>query len=87
MSRSSKKGPFVDPKLMKRVEEMNDSKQKRMLKTWSREARNHATAATLVLPLVAPSGETEKLLIGVFFDRQYEAVDQIDFMDASQPSM
>ena len=24
MSRSSKKGPFVDPKLMKRVEEMND---------------------------------------------------------------
>ena len=36
MSRSSKKGPFVDPKLMKRVEEMNDSKQKRMLKTWSR---------------------------------------------------
>src|SRR6478672_10751312 len=33
---SSKKGPFVDPKLMKRVEEMNDSKQKRMLKTWSR---------------------------------------------------
>ena len=36
MSRSSKKGPFVDPKLMKRVEEMNESKQKRMLKTWSR---------------------------------------------------
>jgi small subunit ribosomal protein S19 len=36
MSRSSKKGPFVDPKLMKRVEEMNESKQKRMLRTWSR---------------------------------------------------
>ena len=36
MSRSSKKGPFVDPKLMHRVEEMNESKQKRMLKTWSR---------------------------------------------------
>ena len=36
MSRSSKKGPFVDPKLMSRVEEMNESKQKRMLKTWSR---------------------------------------------------
>ncbi len=36
MSRSSKKGPFVDPKLMKRVEEMNETKQKRMLKTWSR---------------------------------------------------
>ena len=36
MSRSSKKGPFVDPKLMKRVEEMNETRQKRMLKTWSR---------------------------------------------------
>ena len=38
MSRSSKKGPFVDPKLMKRVEEMNESKQKRKLKTWSRSS-------------------------------------------------
>ena len=36
MSRSSKKGPYVDPKLLKRVEEMNETKQKRMLKTWSR---------------------------------------------------
>ena len=38
MSRSSKKGPYVDPKLMKRVEEMNETKQKRMLKTWSRSS-------------------------------------------------
>ena len=36
MSRSSKKGPFVEPRLMKRVEEMNETRQKRMLKTWSR---------------------------------------------------
>ena len=36
MSRSSKKGPFVEPKLMKRVEQMNETRQKRMLKTWSR---------------------------------------------------
>ena len=38
MSRSSKKGPFVDPKLLKRVEEMNTTQQKRMLKTWSRSS-------------------------------------------------
>jgi small subunit ribosomal protein S19 len=38
MSRSSKKGPFVEPRLMKRVEEMNESRQKRMLKTWSRSS-------------------------------------------------
>ncbi|HJW76596.1 MAG TPA: 30S ribosomal protein S19 [Thermoleophilia bacterium] len=36
MSRSTKKGPFVDERLMARVLEMNASGQKRMLKTWSR---------------------------------------------------
>ncbi len=38
MSRSSKKGPFVEPRLLKRVEEMNETRQKRMLKTWSRSS-------------------------------------------------
>src|SRR3989440_855303 len=36
MSRSSKKGPFVEERLMARVEAMNASGDKRMLKTWSR---------------------------------------------------
>ena len=36
MSRSSKKGPFVEERLMSRIEEMNTSGQKRMVKTWSR---------------------------------------------------
>ena len=36
MSRSSKKGPFVDERLMTRVEAMNASGEKRMLRTWSR---------------------------------------------------
>jgi small subunit ribosomal protein S19 len=36
VSRSSKKGPYVDAKLMARIEEMNQSRQKRMLRTWSR---------------------------------------------------
>ncbi len=36
MSRSSKKGPFVEERLMSRVEAMNASGEKRMLKTWSR---------------------------------------------------
>ncbi len=36
MSRSSKKGPFVEDRLMARVEAMNNSGEKRMLKTWSR---------------------------------------------------
>ncbi len=38
MSRSLKKGPFVDPKLLKRIEDMNVASEKRMLRTWSRSS-------------------------------------------------
>ena len=36
MSRSIKKGPFVEEKLYKRIVEMNDKGEKRVIKTWSR---------------------------------------------------
>ena len=36
MSRSSKKGPYGDPKLLKKVEALNRSDEKAVLKTWSR---------------------------------------------------
>lgn len=36
MGRSIKKGPFVQPKLLKRVKEMNAADEKRVIKTWSR---------------------------------------------------
>ena len=36
MSRSSKKKPFVEEKLLKRVDAMNESGKKEVLKTWSR---------------------------------------------------
>jgi small subunit ribosomal protein S19 len=36
VSRSSKKGPFVEERLLKRIEEMNASGDKRPLRTWSR---------------------------------------------------
>ena len=38
MSRSTKKGPFVQPQLYKRVQEMNAAGEKRILKTWSRSS-------------------------------------------------
>ena len=38
MSRSIKKGPFVQPVLLKRVQEMNESGKKQVLKTWSRSS-------------------------------------------------
>ena len=34
MSRSIKKGPFVNEKLLKRIQEMNDKGEKKVLKTW-----------------------------------------------------
>ena len=36
MGRSIKKGPFVAPELIKRVVEMNEKGEKKVLKTWSR---------------------------------------------------
>ena len=36
MSRSTKKGPFVQPKLLAKVEKMNESGKKEVIRTWSR---------------------------------------------------
>ena len=36
MARSVKKGPYIDPKLLKKIEAMNRSGDKRVLKTWAR---------------------------------------------------
>ena len=38
MSRSSKKGPYVDLRLLSRVETMNRTNDKRVLRTWSRDS-------------------------------------------------
>ena len=36
MSRSLKKGPFVEPKLLKKIEAMNAQSDKKVIRTWSR---------------------------------------------------
>lgn len=38
MPRSLKKGPYVDAKVLKRIQVMNESGEKRVLKTWSRRS-------------------------------------------------
>ena len=38
MSRSIKKGPYVQPVLLKRVQQMNETGEKKILKTWSRSS-------------------------------------------------
>jgi small subunit ribosomal protein S19 len=36
MSRSLKKGPYIEPKLLRRIEDMNQRNEKTVIRTWSR---------------------------------------------------
>ncbi len=38
MGRSLKKGPYVDPKLLKKIRELNEKGEKRVIRTWSRDS-------------------------------------------------
>lgn len=38
MSRSLRKGPYVHPKLLRKIKEMNEKKEKEVVKTWSRDS-------------------------------------------------
>ncbi len=38
MSRSTKKGPFIEERLLAKIEAMNSANQKKVLKTWSRDS-------------------------------------------------
>ena len=38
MVRSSKKGPYVDPRLVKKINRINDSGKRKPIKTWSRNS-------------------------------------------------
>jgi len=38
VGRSLKKGPYCDPKLLKKIEKMNQNNKKKVIKTWSRRS-------------------------------------------------
>jgi len=38
MGRSTKKGPYVDPRLLEKVRKMNETGEKRVIRTWSRSS-------------------------------------------------
>jgi small subunit ribosomal protein S19 len=38
MARSLKKGPYVDPKLLAKIQELNKTREKKVIKTWSRRS-------------------------------------------------
>lgn len=77
----------VRSQLLQSFDAVRDDQKPRLLKTGVSDNPDHATAMTLVLPLVAPTGETEKLLVGVFYDRRYDPIEQIDFMEVSHPAI
>ena len=52
MSRSTKKGPYVQPVLLKRVIEMNEAGEKRILKTWSRSSTIFPESLVTHLPFM-----------------------------------
>ncbi len=37
MSRSAKKGPYIDPKVVKKIQNLDSTGQKKIIKTWSRD--------------------------------------------------
>ncbi len=38
MSRSLKKGPYIDPKLLRKVENLNNARKREVIRTWSRSS-------------------------------------------------
>src|SRR2546430_14146789 len=53
VSRSSKKGPFVDTRLLGRIEAMNASGEKRMVRTWSRASTGFPERGGHTIPVHA----------------------------------
>jgi hypothetical protein len=84
---SSKFTQRVRPQLLENFDAVRDEQMPRLLKTGVNASSGHAAAVTIVLPLVANTGETEKLLVGVFYDRRFDAIDQIDYLDMSRPTI
>ena len=58
MPRSLKKGPFVDDHLLKKVDELNESNEKRVIKTWSRRS-------TIIPDMVGHTGVFEAVVKAV----------------------
>ena len=56
MARSAKKGPFIDLKLLHRVEEMNETAKNAVIKTWSR--RSTIVPAMIGHTLAVHNGKT-----------------------------
>jgi hypothetical protein len=76
----------VKPQLFENYDAVRTEQTPRLLKTGAADAE-YARAETIILPLVTKTGETEMLLVGVFYDRRFDAIDHIDYLTVSYPSV
>jgi hypothetical protein len=76
----------VKPQLFENYDAVRTEQKPRLVKTGVAGA-DYARAETIILPLVAKTGETEMLLVGVFYDRRFDAIDHIDYLTVSYPSL
>jgi len=76
----------VKPQLFESYDAVRTEQKPRLVKTGA-AAADYARAETIILPLVAKTGETEMLLVGVFYDRRFDTTDHIDYLTVSYPSL
>jgi hypothetical protein len=76
----------VTPQLIENYDAVRTEQTPRLVKTGVADAE-YAMAETIILPLVARTGETEMLLVGVFYDRRFDGIDHIDYLTVSYPSV
>jgi hypothetical protein len=76
----------VKPQLFENYDAVRTEQAPRLVKTGV-AAADYARAETIILPLVARTGETEMLLVGVFYDRRFDAIDHIDYLTVSYSSL
>jgi hypothetical protein len=61
------------------------SEQKPRIMVSGAAIADRAGAVTVILPLVKKAGETEMILVGVFYDRRFEPVEHIDYLTPTKP--
>jgi hypothetical protein len=75
----------VKPQLFENYDAVRIEQKPRLVKTGAKGSE-YARAETIILPLVAMTGETDMLLVGVFYDRRFDGIDEIDYLTVSYPS-
>jgi len=74
----------VSAEQLKHYDAVRIEQRPRLLVTGVSGTADNAKALTIVLPLVARNGETEMLLIGVFYDRRFDPIDRVDYLTVHQ---